>query len=543
MPEKTTIYRAKKIITMCPSHPFANHVAVHGDRILSVGELQELSGWGDYEINDQFADKIIMPGFVEGHSHTLEGVFWQYTYVGYFDRIGPDGMLWTGLQSIDAVVERLRQIAAEAENSNTAVVGWGFDPIYFSSRRMISADLDQVTADRPVIVMHASGHMLNANGFILRQAGVTADTQVQGVLKDDQGEPTGELQELAAMFMAFEVAEVHLFDQIGSAQSLRHFAAVAQRAGVTTATDLYHPLTKESIQPMLQVTSEVDYPIRLVTAYGALSGPTQQGIERLQELRPQSTAKLRFGIVKMMTDGSIQGFTARLKWPGYYNGAPNGIWNAPPEELTRQFAAFHDAGFQIHIHTNGDEASEVMLDAIESALAKNPRPNHRHTLQHCQMMTQSQLQRAASLGVCVNMFANHIYYWGEEHRAVTLGPERAQRIEPFASAKRLGVPFAMHSDAPVTPMAPLFTAWCATQRKTAQGRTLGEQERIEVGDALYAITMGAAYTLKMDHEIGSIETGKFADFAILEEDPLSVPSDAIKDVPVWGTVVDGRISQ
>ena len=114
---------------------------------------------------------------------------------------------------------------------------------------------------------------------------------------------------------------------------------------------------------------------------------------------------------------------------------------------------------------------------------------------------------------------------------------------PMATALREGVPLAIHSDAPVTPLAPLFTAWCAVNRITASGNILGPEERISASEALYAITLGAAYTLHMDHLIGSIETGKYADFAVLENDPLECPVDAIKDIPVWGTIVGGIAHQ
>ncbi|MCP4768271.1 MAG: amidohydrolase [Gammaproteobacteria bacterium] len=540
MNKKTTIYSARKILTMSPSQPTATHVAVRNGRILGAGSQQELKGWGDYSLDDRFRDKIIMPGFVEGHSHTLDGVFWAYHYVGYFDRIGPDGTHWPGLKSIDEVVASLQRIATTS-GPGEAMIAWGFDPIYFSSRRMLCTDLDQVVKDRPLVVMHASGHMLNANSYVLQQAGITADTNVEGVIKDESGQPSGELQEIAAMFAAFEMIGVHPFHEMGSEASLRRFGAVAQLTGVTTATDLYSILHDENLETMSRVTAEEDYPIRLVTAYGALGTGIEQAVELLNKAREHNTGKIRHGIIKMMTDGSIQGFTARLNPPGYFNGAPNGIWNAPPAELTRQFIDYHKAGFQIHVHTNGDEAVDLMLGAIEKALAESPCPDHRHTLQHAQMISEAQLQRTARLGVCVNMFANHIFYWGEQHYAITMGPERAQRIEPFASAERLGIPYAMHSDAPVTPINPLFTAWCAITRQTAEGRVLGENERISVDQALRSITLGAAFTLKMDHEIGSIEAGKFADFCVLDEDPTQVNVDAIKDIPVHATVLGGRV--
>jgi len=141
----------------------------------------------------------------------------------------------------------------------------------------------------------------------------------------------------------------------------------------------------------------------------------------------------------------------------------------------------------------------------------------------------------------VNLFANHHYYWGEQHRAITVGPERAERMNACRSALEAGVPFSVHSDAPITPLAPLFTAWCAVNRLSATGRVLGAAQRIGVMDALRAVTLGAAWTLKLDGEIGSIECGKRADFAVLGEDPTAVAPEALKDVPVWGTVQGGRV--
>ena len=145
--------------------------------------------------------------------------------------------------------------------------------------------------------------------------------------------------------------------------------------------------------------------------------------------------------------------------------------------------------------------------------------------------------------MCVNLFANHHFYWGDQHYSTTVGPERAERMNACATAQRSGVPFTIHSDAPVTPLGPLFTAWCAVNRLTASGRVLGAHERISVADALQAITLGAAYTLKLDHEIGSIESGKRADFCVLDDDPTAVPPEKLKDVRVWGTVQGGRVFQ
>lgn len=540
MNKDITIYQAKKIITMSPTKPKATHVAVRNGRILGVGNLEELEGWGKYHLDISFAQKIILPGLVEGHSHTLEGAFWEYHYVGYFDRTGPDGKLHKGLKSIAEIISKMQELA-KLDTTNKTIMAWGFDPIYFGSQRMHCHDLDKVCKDRAVVVMHSSVHLLNVNSFVLQKTNMTAATDIEGVIKDKEGNPSGELREIPAMFSVFETIDINPFHKMGSEMALRRFGKVAHHAGVTTATDLYSMLNEDTIDTMSRVTADENYPIRLVSAYGVLGSDFVEAKNILQQACTHNNDKIRHGIVKIMTDGSIQGFSARLNFPGYYNGEPNGIWNAPPSELQRQFIQYHKAGFHIHVHTNGDESIDLMLDAIEQALIECPRLEHRHTLQHAQMISDAQLQRCASLGVCVNMFANHIFYWGEQHYHITMGPERAERIEPFASAELFGVPYTMHSDAPITPIAPLFTAWCAIMRQTAQGRILGENQRISVAQALKAITLGAAHTLKLDHEIGSIESGKYADFCVLDEDPTEVDCNCIKDISIHATVLGGKV--
>ena len=541
MTRSTTIFSAKKILTMNSYQPVATHVAVRDSRILGVGSLDELGYWGDYTLNEIFADKILVPGFVEAHCHAMNGSVWENTYVGFFDRTDPNGRLWPGIKTLDGVVERLIEIEHTLDDPEETLVAWGFDPIYFTDGvRMNLEHLDQVSRDRRILVQHSNGHLLNASRKVLELAGIDSTTDVEGVMKDADGDPTGELGEMAAQFMAYKVTDVRRFDGINS-NDLWTFAKTATNVGVTTATDLHARVQDQNIQSYVEVTKNADYPLRLVPAAGALTMSIQDGPSHVAQLKQHNNDKLYLGLCKIMTDGSIQGFTGRLKWPGYINGKPNGIWNLPPQTLTEMVEAYHAAGLQMHMHTNGDEASELMINAIEAALHKNPRPDHRHTLTHCQMADEAQFRRMAQLGICSNLFTNHIYYWGDQHYSLTMGPDRASRMDACGTAKRLGVPYTIHSDAPVTPLDPLFTAWCAVNRQTASGRILGPNECIEVDDALRAITLGAAYTLHLDHLIGSIESGKFADFAVLEQDPTELPPENLKDVPVWGTVVDGIV--
>ena len=536
----TVVYSARRILTMNPNRPSVTHVAVRDGRVLGAGRLDELKGWGKLELDERFADKVILPGFVEGHSHAYEGGVWKYPYVGYFDRIAPDGARFKGLKSIDEVVARLK--AHEMTLApGASLLAWGFDPIYFGGRRMDLGDVDKISTERPVVVIHSNFHVLNANTPVLAKAGITRTTNVHGIVKDAAGEPTGELQEIAAKYMAYRAAGVEIAAVLSDEQAVWRFARVAQLAGVTTATDLHNELPESTVEGYLRASASDDFPLRLLPAFAAASVPPEQGIPRLQGLMKKNNERLRFQLVKIVTDGSIQGLSARMRWPGYYDGTPNGVWNVGPDDIDRLLLAWHRAGFQVHIHTNGDEASEVAIEAVERALMAAPRWDHRHTLQHAQMADAGQFRRMRALGMCANLFANHLFYWGDIHYARTLGPERAERMDACGTALATGVPFAIHCDAPVTPIGPLFTAWCAVNRLTASGRTLGETEKISVTDALRAITLGAAYTLKLDEELGSIDVGKRADFAILDDDPLSAPPEKLKDIGVWGTVLGGKI--
>ncbi len=538
----TTIYQAKHIITMNPSQPGATHVAVRDGHILGAGSLDELAGWGDYTLDDRFADHVLMPGLVEGHSHTMEGTFWRYVYCGYFDRMDPGGKVWRGLSSTEAVVERLRQHAATLPDSTTPISGWSLDPIYYGERRVTRADLDAASPDRPIGILHASGHIMNVNTKALGAAGLLrTGINHEGIPLGDDGLPTGELKGPDAMMPV----GVHVgFDRDVLAcdeQGLREFSRLCVRKGVTTATDLASLLPEDGVDMLLRVTGEADFPTRIVPLRRFQGMTPEEYVERISELGKRSTDRLRLGRGKIVADGSIQGFSARLRWPGYYNGKPNGLWYVPPDQLRKVYRLALERDVLIHTHTNGDEATELVLDCVEEALRLRPHPNHRFTLQHCQLANAAQFRRIKANGMCVNLFPNHHFYWGDQHYTTTVGPERAQRMNACATALATGVPMAIHSDAPVTPLGPLFTAWCAVNRLTASGRVLGKHECISVEDALRTITLGAAYTLKLDHEIGSIECGKRADFAVLEVDPREVSPSELKDAPVWGVVQGGRI--
>jgi len=541
---ETTIFTARGIHTMDRSRPVAEAVAVRDGIITAVGGIDELTAAGG-TVDERFADKVLLPGFVEAHCHSFGGGLWSFPYCGWFDRRAPDGRIWAGCRSIDDVIERLRAAEADLDDSAEPLIAWGLDPIYFDGERMVARHLDMVSATRPIFVMHASLHLATVNTALMEVERIGPDTLMEGVDKDASGNPTGELQEHSAMALA-QIGLSRLIGAMMGDQALVDFGMLARNAGVTTLSDLGSMGVANAavVDRLLAAVERPEFPVRMSAFHNPAFGGTgdlDADAALLVELRERSTDKLRIGHVKFVLDGSIQGFTARLRAPGYLGDRPNGIWLVPPEQVEERLMAFHRAGLTVHAHCNGDETVDVFLDAVENVLEAHPRWDHRHTVQHCQLTTPGQYRRIKALGLCANVFSNHMWYWGDQHADVTVGHDRAGRMNAAATALGAGVPLSMHSDSPVTPIGPLHVAWCAVNRITPSGRVLGPEERISVDEAMCAITLGGAYQLKMDDEIGSISPGKRADFAVLDDDPYTVAPGQLRDIGVWGTVLGGVV--
>ena len=200
----------------------------------------------------------------------------------------------------------------------------------------------------------------------------------------------------------------------------------------------------------------------------------------------------------------------------------------------------HQAGFQIAVHANGDAAIGEVLTAYREAQRQFPRPGVRHRIEHCQTPRPDQLDAIAEMGVTPSFFIDHVYYWGDRHRDIFLGPERAARISPLASALSRGIHFTVHNDTPVTPVDPLHLVWCAVNRLTRAGLVLGAGERIPILPALRTVTSEAAWQNGEEDQKGSIEPGKLADFVVLEENPLKVGPERLKELRILETIVGGE---
>ncbi len=540
-----TIYTARTIVTMDPSQPEVAAVAVRDGRILAAGSLDECASWGPHEIDRRFDDHVLTPGMIEAHAHSLEGAFSMIPYVGWFDRHRVDGGTSPGIRTYDDLLDRLRQLDADTAGSSEPIVVGGFDPIYFVDEQRLTRDhLDRVSTDRPIFVFHASAHLATVNSAMLERHEITRDTTTPGVARDASGEPNGELQEMPAMALALSALHV-ILRAMNDPKAIDALGQICANTGITMVCDLAASgLSRPDGQALWHdAVDRAEFPARILQRHVQALPPGStdwaDAAELMLQLAAGDTDKLRTAGLKLVLDGSIQGFTAKMGWPGYYTGTDHGQWMVPPEQLVDICRPFHERKINIHAHCNGDVTIDAWIDTVEQLVIDHPWLDHRHTVQHCQLTSAAQYRRMAKLGMCANIFANHLWYWGDQHHDITVGPERARRMEAAATAEREGVSFSLHSDANVTPLGHLHTMWCAVNRVTPSGRVLGEHERISAASALGAVTLGSAYQLHLDAEFGTIECGKAADFSVLEDDPLTVDPMTIKDIGVWGTVVGG----
>lgn len=478
-PSRITIFPAKTIVTLDPGTPEAETVAVMDGKILGVGTLEEMQGWGngqEVEVDRRFENAVIVPGFIEAHMHPqVTGILWQGVYVGRFDRTAPDGTKVSGLKTKDDVLARLKDAASKLTPDDAWLIAWRYQPEFYNNAPLTRADLGPITGGHPAFIENLSMHIYYANSKAFEIAGIADDTTIDGIIKEN-GKPTGEIEEIKAALSFIEKLPPATPEVLTKAT--RDAAQLAHRVGVTTFADLSFGSIPGGYKVYQTLAADPDYPLRtvlnpLIQFFSQDAVVQKGGLDYLAEMQKNDTDRLSFGGVKFIVDGSVQGYTSLIEWPHYFKTMKNGIANISQDELNKGVLEVHKRGYQAIIHTNANQATEMGLNALELAAAQHPLPATRHRLENNQLATEAQLQRLKELGGTTNLFMNHIYYWGDLHYSTFLGPDRARRMNAAGTAQKLGIPFSLHSGASVTPVNPLFSMWVATARETMSGRVLG----------------------------------------------------------------------
>ena len=526
------IFLNGNVVTMDPEVPKATAFGIKGDRICAVGSDEEIRRWADSKTKVvDLGGKTVIPGFIESHNHLSS---YAMTLLQADCRTPPN-------QSIKEVKTRIREMADATEPGHW-VRGWGYDDTLIAEKRHLTwADLDEVALRNPVFISHVSGHLAYTNSMALEMAAIGPETpQPSGgeIHKDDKGMPTGLFLESSAQTLVSQHIPPYTVRQLKDVfrKAISHY----HRAGITSIHDAAIAMRSGAGPIRAYRELEAEGKLRL-RVYMTIIEEFYRQILELGLGTGFGSEYLKLGCVKLFQDGSIQGLTGALMEPYYNRPDFRGKLILPQETLDGLVEKYHGAGLQIAVHANGDRAIESVIQSFEKAQQRHPGRDHRHMIIHCQLATQDHIKRMKRLGVVPSYFVNHVYYWGDRHGAMFLGPERARRIDPLARSLKEGLIFTLHSDCPVTPVDPLFSMHCAVNRITRQGEVLGPGECISPLEALKAYTSYAAYCSFEEDLKGSIEAGKLADFAILSDNPLTVSPEAIKDIQVEATVVGGRV--
>lgn len=526
------------IITLDAENSLGAAMVTENGKIAYVGDVaglpQEFLA-EDCELVD-LEGKVIIPGFYDSHGHIVGNavVRWDLNKPIY-----PIGTT----KSIAEIIEDAKEVAARKPEGDWIVV-IGFDESGVEEKRALTRkDLDEVSLRHPVVVGNRSGHVIYLNTKAFEVCGITKETpDFPGghYGKDlETGELNGAVEEKAALLIAHShLPKPSVEEIIGM---LRDVGDEYVKQGVTTANDagflsqgmMFFPLIENAVH------SKVFKPRISVTHSYNFQG-VDQFLEKMDQL-PEPTDRLHmYDAVKCFYDGSIQARTAYVS-EAYPNTEEKGYSVLTKEQLEELIAKCHRQDRSVILHCNGDQAIEDILDCFESVQKEQGERNVRHMLIHAQMITERQLDRLKALGLFVTFLPATFYYLGEEYLSNQyLSEEKTGNLNPMKWAVDREIPFAIHSDPQVYPQNPILSMHMAVNRETYKGRAIGSHQRISKLDALKAVTYYPAYQNMEEEYKGSLETGKVADFVVLDRNILEVTDDQIKHVEVVETVIAGE---
>ncbi len=480
-------------------------------------------------------DAVVVPGFVDAHAHPL-----MYGQLMTWVDCGPEKA-----GSIPEIVALLQAAAVEAP-AGRPVRGYGYEQRNLAEKRHPTRfELDQVADDREVYLMNASGHGGVVNSFTLATNGVDRDTPNPDggeFFRDADGELTGELSDAACNILTgvhgvkigHHGPNFHLADE--PEEHLRQLDAATQRflaGGVTSIGDCQ--VTRREFDMYLRLAEAGRLELR-VSMY-LLSHLLDEALE-MGLVGQFGNAHLSFAGIKLYADGTLGGWTAYF--PDGYVGDPcrTGQLYHEPAEYTALISRAHAAGLQTATHAQSPTAIEMVVSAIEAALAERPDSDARHRIEHCGLPTPEQIDRMAASGIRPVNQTQHYFNWGEGVEEAIGTP--GERFNPLGEFERAGVPFTISSDAPVAEPIPLEAIQTAVTRVTRRGHRLGPDDlRVSAVSALRAHTIEGAVSIGREDDLGSLEVGKYADFVVLSDDPLAVDADEISSITVRETWVDG----
>jgi predicted amidohydrolase YtcJ len=499
-------------------------------------------------VDRRFEGKVILPGFVKQHVHPVMAglmVLAEVTAIEDWDSVGG---FRTAVRDEAAYRRRFTEALAahKARDPQEVFLTWGYHHYFHGA--MSREWLDQQAGDTPVIVWHRSTHEFYLNSALMRRMGVDDAFLASAT-------PSQASQFDAAKGHFFEQGALKMLEKVAPAlasperlrQGLEFTVGYYHRQGITTAAEpggFYSKPLQDAINAVYSPDSVPfnHYFIPDGKSFAAMH-PNDAAAQVAEAQKPlawgSGRARWLPKQVKLLTDGAIYSQLMQMK-DGYTDGH-HGAWIMDPDVFSFAFQTFWDADYQIHVHNNGDAGMDVLLANLERAMRRRPRFDHRTTIVHFGFAAPEQITKAGRLGCIVSANPYYVTALAGRYAQIGIGPERARRMVPLKDAENAGMSISYHSDMPMAPAKPLQLIWAAVNRTTAEGPVMGEDQRVSLDLSLRAMTIEAAYSIRMENELGSITPGKLANLTILEQSPYAVAPAALKDIPVWGTVLEGRV--
>lgn len=471
--------------------------------------------------------RTLMPAFIDGHSH----------FTGLANSLSQCDL--SEAKNFDDIIEKMRAFLKENNiPKGEWVAGANYDHNFLEEKQHPNRRvLDQISAEHPIVIVHASSHMGAANSLAFKCQGISeevSDPEGGHYGRDGEGRLNGYMEENA--FIGFQnslpmIPVERLFALMQKAQEI--YASY----GITTVQE--GMVTKPLFQ-LLKTAADQKLLYLDLAAYLDLETCKDMPAQ-YPEYQKQYRNRLKIGGFKIFLDGSPQGRTAWMKEP--YENASDGYRGYPiktDEHLYRLILEALRQGQQLLSHCNGDAAAEQLVNQFERVHKDYPLyALNRPVMIHAQLVAEEELRRMKELSMSPSFFTAHTYYWGDIH-IENFGMSRAENISPAKTALRLGLPFTFHQDSPVLPPDIFRTLWCAEERVTRKGVRLNPKESISIYEGLKAMTRNGALQYFEEDSKGSIEPGKLADFVILDRNPLEIPAEEVKDIRVMKTFKEGN---
>lgn len=534
-----TIYSGGPILTINDGQPKVEAVAVKDGRILAAGTLADISAFkGETTEAFDLNGRTMLPGFVDSHGHVVMGGI-QALSANLL--APPDGNV-TDIVSLQATLKAWAEKNAATVDKVKMIIGFGYDNAQLAElRHPTREDLDAVSTEVPIVIVHQSGHLGVANSKALELAGITASTENRegGVIqRTSDGTPNGVLEEYA-----FFNVLIPLLGTLGP-EGLSAFAEAGadlwMRYGYTTAQD--GRSSGAVVEALKAVDADKGLPVDVIAYPDVLEAKDYIA----QHVSREYEGKVRVGGCKLTIDGSPQGFTALRDRPYYdpvgdYPPGYAGYASVTMEKVQDAVNWCYENGIQIITHANGEGASDMLIAAIGAAQKKYGDPGNRPVLIHGQFLREDQVDSYKRLGVFMSLFPMHTFYWGDWHRDHTVGPVNADNISPTGWVRERGMKFGSHHDAPVAFPDSMRILSATVTRRTRSGDILGPSQRVDVMTALKAMTIWPAWQQFEENDKGSIEVGKLADFVLLSEDPTAIDPEKLAGIKIEGTVKGGNL--